>query len=100
MKGVSDDSIRVYPALLHMQYFALLVLLVEAWNLLLEFRVYTHLAQEQRRLAQGVTETEQLWFLMVCGHLKIVDMPFVFHYNFDFPFLCDRLPHRDVMYHR
>jgi hypothetical protein len=60
MKEVSDDSIRFYPALLHMQCFALLILLVEAWNLLLEFCVYTQLAQEQRRLAQEVVETEQL----------------------------------------
>ena len=92
MKEDSDDSIPFYTALLHMQYFALLVLLVEAWNLLLEFCVYTHLAHEQRRLAQEVAETEQLWFLMVCGHLRIVHIPFVFHYNFESPFLCDRLP--------
>ena len=78
MKEAPDLSLQFYPALLHMQYFALLALLEEAWNLLLEFCVYTHLAQEQRRLAQKVAETEQLWFLMVCGHLRTVNIPSYF----------------------
>lgn len=78
MKEAPDIALRFYPALLHMQYPALLVLLVEAWNLLLEVCVYTHFAQKRRRLAHEVAETEHLWFSLVCRHLRVVDTPSYF----------------------
>jgi len=72
MKEVPNSSVRVYLALLHMQHFALLVLLAlltEAWDLLLEFCVYTHFAQKQRRLAHQVAEMAAVVFNGFAGTL-------------------------------
>lgn len=100
MKEAPDLSLQFYPALLHMQYSALLVLLLlEAWDLLLEFCVYTQFAQKRRRLAQKVAQTEQLWFSSVCGYLRIVDTPSYFITASKSLCAYDRLPHRDIKRH-